>query len=77
LDAPDLFVEELEAAHSLLLEQPHTGSIFRAVGEVPIRRMLLRRTRQWLYYSVDEAQQLIIVHTVWGAERGSTPKLGA
>lgn len=36
--------------------------------------VLLKKTRQWLYYSVENDDQ-IIVHTVWGAQRGSDPEL--
>jgi hypothetical protein len=36
-----------------------------------IRRVLLEKTRQWLYYSVEGDDQ-IIVHTVWGRSVGAT-----
>lgn len=74
-EAPNLFDEELEAAQLHIATESHLSSPWRVVGGMLIRRVLLEKTRQWLYYSVEGDDQ-IIVHTVWGAQRGSEPELG-
>jgi hypothetical protein len=33
------------------------------------------RTEQHIYYTVDEASDVIVIETVWGARRGRGPKL--
>jgi plasmid stabilization system protein ParE len=69
--APDLFKLELAAAID-------TCPVFRR-QEAPyrprsgIRRVLLRSTRNHVYYRVDDAGVLILA--VWGAVRGRTPDL--
>ena len=37
-------------------------------------RVLLPESQQHLYYTIDEAQDLVVVRTLWGARRGSRPK---
>jgi hypothetical protein len=74
-EAPNLFDEELEAAQLHIVTEAHLSSPWRVVRGMLIRRVLLEKTRQWLYYSVESDSQ-IIVHTVWGAQRGSEPELG-
>jgi hypothetical protein len=38
-------------------------------------RLLLPRTEQHLYYSVDKAGGVVRVITIWGARRGRPPRL--
>jgi len=38
-------------------------------------QVLLPESEQHLLYTIDEAKDLIVVRTVWGARRGSRPKL--
>jgi plasmid stabilization system protein ParE len=73
--APDLFDQELERAKLKLLSQPNLGQLYETVRERVIRRLLLPKTEQHVYYSVDDAAHLVIVHTIWGARRGRGPKL--
>jgi len=40
-----------------------------------IRRVLLRKSQQHVYYSIDEATDTVIVRMIWGAQRGQRPKL--
>jgi hypothetical protein len=74
LDAPNLFKEELTAAEIRLSEDPLAGKACVIHGN-QLRRLLLERTEQWVYYVVRARQQLIVVWTVWGARRGRDPKL--
>lgn len=41
----------------------------------PIRRVLLWKSQQHVYYSIDEANDTVIVRMIWGARRGRRPKL--
>ena len=74
LDAPNLFKEELMAAEIRLSDDPLAGKACVISGK-QLRRLLLERTEQWVYYVVRERQQLVVVWTVWGARRGRDPKL--
>ena len=73
-DAPNLFKEELAAAEIRLSEDPHAGRACVINGK-QLRRLLLERTEQWVYYVVRARKELVVVWTVWGARRGRDPKL--
>jgi hypothetical protein len=72
LDAPNLFKEELMAAEIRLSEDPHAGKACVINGK-QLRRLLLERTEQWVYYIVRVKDELVVVRTVWGARRGRDP----
>lgn len=74
LEAPDLLKEELAAAETRLLEDPHAGTACLIHGKKHFR-LLLPKTEQWLYYNVYPQRGLIVVQTLWGARRGRDPKL--
>jgi hypothetical protein len=38
-------------------------------------RVLLPKTQQHLYYTIDEATDTVVIRTIWGARRGRRPKL--
>lgn len=38
-------------------------------------RVLLRKSQQHLYYTIDEAEDLIVVRMTWDARQGSLPRL--
>lgn len=38
-------------------------------------QILLPKSEQHLLYTIDEAKDLIVVRTLWGARRGRRPKL--
>ncbi len=59
----------------LLKSQPTLGLVYQALDGEVVRRMLLPRTQQHVYYVVDEEQGVVLVYTVWGARRGRGPKL--
>lgn len=40
-----------------------------------IWRVLLRRSNQHVYYSLDEVHGTVVVRSIWGATRGRGPKL--
>ena len=60
---------------TLLCEAPTIGSVYATLDGIPVRRVLLRKTRAHLYYSVDDGAELVKVLAVWGAPKGRGPSL--
>jgi plasmid stabilization system protein ParE len=72
--APDLFEEELDAALERIVAVPGIGAAYdREDLEVPVRRVLLPKTKNHVYYAATPGE--IVVLSVWGAPRGRGPKL--
>jgi hypothetical protein len=57
----DLFDRELAEAQEKVIADPILGGIYRTVRGVIIRRILLPKTAQHFYYSVDEKAEEILV----------------
>ena len=72
---PVLFEHELETATKRILDQPELGQLYDKIGDRVVRRLLLVKTEQHVYYFVDHATDKRIVITIWGARRGRGPKL--
>ena len=73
--APALFKEELKKAFELIITQPTSGAVAQGLGPPHIRRVLLFRTRYYLYYSVSEAESAVEVLGLWHTSRGSDPDI--
>jgi len=73
--APMLFDEELEHAVQQLKTQPTLGAGYQTVEGEVVRRLLLPKTQQHIYYVIDEALGAVVIYTIWGARRGRGPKL--
>jgi plasmid stabilization system protein ParE len=73
--ARDLFARELAEARELIAGTPTAGTKYMAVSGMPFRRVFMPRTKNHIYFEVDEAQGVVIVHALWGAPRGRGPKL--
>ncbi len=73
--APQLFLDELAAAELHLRTAPASGQLYGYRKNRLIRRWLLEKTEYHLYFSVNQAAQVIMLHSVWGARRGRGPKL--
>jgi plasmid stabilization system protein ParE len=71
--APTLFLDELEAAFSLIGHAPDVGRSYRRSPIVGTRRVLLPRTRYHVYYV--QLEGVVLVLAVWHAKRGSGPPL--
>jgi plasmid stabilization system protein ParE len=74
-DAADLFERELEQAKRALEDPLELGLVYETIRGKVIYRMLLGKSVQHIYYSVDEKAGIVIVHTIWGARRGRGPQL--
>lgn len=72
--APTLFDDELIEVLERLTGKPDLGGEYERVDREVIRRVLLRRSEQHVYYAVEK-NGVIVVYTVWGARRGRGPKL--
>jgi plasmid stabilization system protein ParE len=71
--SPGLFDEEVAAAIEQIRSTPSIGTIYPAAFEVVVRRLLLPKTQNHLYYTVREDE--LVVLSVWGAPRARGPKL--
>jgi plasmid stabilization system protein ParE len=73
--APDLFERELEWAKQRLETEPQVGLVYETIRGRTVRRVLLPKSEQHVYYSVDDEGQTVTVLNVWGARRGRAPRL--
>lgn len=71
--SPNLLVDEFEEMVGLLQILPEVGHVFRRATIPGIRRILLRKSRYWLYYIPDPSHSVVYVLAVWSAHRGSDP----
>jgi plasmid stabilization system protein ParE len=74
-DARDLFARELAEIRARLTSTPSIGIVHTTQSGRPARRVLMPKTRNYVFYEVREDEDLVIVLAVWGAPRGSGPKL--
>jgi plasmid stabilization system protein ParE len=72
---PTLFDDELDAAIDRLKDRPDSGAVYQTIGGEIIRRTLLPKSAQYVYYAVDTVNEVIVIYTIWGARRGRGPKL--
>jgi len=70
--APDLFEEELALAIRMLADAPGVGRRYPHFAR-GVRRVLLRSTRNHVYYVEQEDRVLVVA--VWGAVKGAGPDL--
>ena len=73
--SPTLFDDELDAVIDMLKRQPMLGAEYQMRGGEIVRRTLLKKSAQHVYYSVDETNNAIVIYSVWGERRGRGPKL--
>jgi plasmid stabilization system protein ParE len=73
--ARDLFARELAEAGALIAKMPTAGAVYTSKRGLQFRRVLMPKTKNHLYFEVDETRELVIVHAIWGAPRGRGPRL--
>ena len=71
--ARDLFSRELAEVRELISGSPNIGSKYATRSGKPARRVFMPKTRNHVYFQVDEAKYLIVILAVWGAPRGRGP----
>jgi plasmid stabilization system protein ParE len=74
-DAPELFKQELAAAFDRILVAPKSRKQHGQIAGEPVWRVLMTRTEQHVYYTVDDIAAEVTIETVWGACRKRGPKL--
>ena len=60
-------------AVSLIASFPKLGKRYQGSGVPRLRRYLLRSTRYHVYYQDNTTADEVLVLTIWGAVRGTTP----
>ena len=71
--APDMFVNELASAFTLVGSTPHLGHPYRRSPVAGVRRVLLPGSRYHVYYvGLDHEVRVL---AVWHGRRGSGPPL--
>jgi plasmid stabilization system protein ParE len=73
--SPTLFEDELHEVIELLKRQPTVGLEYANVRGKTVRRVLLPKSAQHVYYAVNAEAGLIVIYAVWGARRGRGPNL--
>lgn len=71
--APFLFDEELERAIGQIVRRPTAGTIYPCGFPDVVRRVLLPRTKNYVYFTAHEGE--VVVLSVWGAPRLRGPRL--
>lgn len=71
--APLLFEQELNAALDSILSTSGLGAEYPNRFAVDVRRVLMPRTRDHVYFTVMDDE--IIILSVWGAQRAKGPSL--
>ena len=73
-EAATVFIEEIAAALALLQDNPAVGPYWTKAREPGVRRVLLPRSRQFLYFRVVDGSPLHVI-AIWGAQRERGPWL--
>lgn len=71
--SPELFLDELAQAFSLLSHAPSIGHLYRASPVAGTRRLLMKRTRYHVYYVPTDVEVRVLA--IWHARRGVGPPL--
>ncbi len=72
-EVPDLFDEELERAIRQIVRRPTAGATYPCGLPDVVRRVLLTKTNNHVYFTVHEGE--IVILSIWGAPRRRGPKL--
>lgn len=72
--APGLFDHEMAKALEFLSRAPHSGVSLRGRRR-GLRRIVLHKTRYYVYYRIDEADREVEVMAVWHTSKGSGPPI--
>ncbi len=72
-DHRDVFIDEFESMVKVIEDKPDIGRPYRTAKGKEVLRVLMRTSRYHIFY-VIKGDEIEIV-SVWGAERGRSPKL--
>jgi plasmid stabilization system protein ParE len=72
-DVPDLFEAELRSALHSIVTTPAVGTQYPGRFAVVVRRVLMPKTRNHVYFTVSDDE--VVILSVWGARRARGPRL--
>jgi plasmid stabilization system protein ParE len=73
--ARGLFAQELADVLTLVTRTPGVGTTHKTNSGKALRRVLMPKTKNHVYFEVDLPRDQVIVHAVWGTPRGRGPNL--
>ena len=73
--APDLVLEEFERCVTLLESTPDVGTGFHRTPIPGVRRLVMRKTRHFVYYIHDAPRAVVYIIGVWGTPKAGDPVL--
>ncbi len=73
--APNLFTDELERTFHYLVQVRDAGVPWPTPRRPTLRRILMPRSRNHVYFVIEEPAATVHVLALWGAPRATTPKL--
>jgi len=73
--ASGLFADELTRLLEQLAATPRLGAPYAYPGAFVVRRVLLPRSRYYVYLSFDPESDLVKIRAVWHTARGKGPAL--
>jgi plasmid stabilization system protein ParE len=73
--SPDLFARELEAARKFIANTPELGTVYVERHGTVVRRVLMPKTENHVYYEIDREKGIAIILAIWGAPKERGPKL--
>jgi plasmid stabilization system protein ParE len=73
--APTLFTDELEHVFRVICERSDAGVSWPTSRRPKLRRILMPRTENHVYFQIDADGETVYVLSIWGGPRGATPKL--
>ncbi len=68
-----ILTDEFEEAVRLVAAMPEVGAPFSRTAIPGVRRLLLQKTKYWVYYAYDVRHAVVYVLAVWSARRGTPP----
>ena len=71
--APGRFEQEFDEVLDCVLGTPTLGADYPAKLDVPVRRVLMKKSKTHVYFAVEDG--VVYILSVWGAQRGRGPKL--
>jgi plasmid stabilization system protein ParE len=74
-DAKELFIEEFAQTLGQLTFMPAKGQRYRLVRGKLIQRVLMKKVGCHVYYYYARENDLIEIHSIWGARRERGPNL--
>ena len=74
-DVANLFAREFDTARRLIVASPDLGAPYVKRHGVLVRRMILPKTKNHVYYEIRKDEDIVMILAVWGAPRGRGPKL--